>query len=363
MAGTLSAADFTADSARGARLFDSLNCIQCHSVNGRGGMIAPDLGKVTDRNFTPASLTATLWNHAPKMWATMKERDISAGNLDPQAAADLLAYFYASRFFERPGDAGRGIRLFSEKHCADCHGITTAKIPEAKPVSQWQSVNQPIALVDAMWNHAAQMKEQFAKRKWSWPELTSQELTDIQVYLRSTATAPRAAGLVEITSGAEGRQIFESKTCSGCHHTSLDLTARLRNMTLTDIAAAMWNHEPKMGGPTPSADTAINVAQMRELISYLWARQFFEDAGDAAAGRRVFQTKHCTSCHENGTDGAPRLPSASIPMSGPGMISALWHHGPRMMGQMQSKNIAWPQFTAAQMSNLIAYLNSANPNQ
>jgi hypothetical protein len=47
-------------------------------------------------------------------------------------------------------------------------------------------------------------------------------------------------------------------------------------------------------------------------------------------------------------------------MSGPGMISALWHHGPRMIGQMQSKHIPWPQFNAAQMSNLIAYLNSAN---
>ncbi len=47
-------------------------------------------------------------------------------------------------------------------------------------------------------------------------------------------------------------------------------------------------------------------------------------------------------------------------MSGPGMISALWHHGPRMMEQMQSKHITWPSFTAAQMSNLIAYLNSAN---
>src|ERR1700678_335774 len=171
---TLSAADFSADSGRGAQLFDSLHCIQCHSVNGRGGRIAPDLGKVTDRDFTPASLTATLWNHAPKMWASMNERDIGAGNLNPQAAADLLAYFYSARFFERPGDAGRGIRLFSEKHCADCHGLKTAKIPEAKPVSEWQAVNQPIALVDAMWNHAAQMKEQFAKRKLSWPEMTSQ---------------------------------------------------------------------------------------------------------------------------------------------------------------------------------------------
>jgi hypothetical protein len=129
-------------------------------------------------------------------------------------------------------------------------------------------------------------------------------------------------------------------------------------MTLTDIAAAMWNHEPRMTGP--AAGAAIDGNQMKELISYLWARQFFEDAGDVNAGRRVFQSKRCTSCHESGTDGAPKLPSASLPMSGPGMISALWHHGPRMIGQMQSKHIPWPGFSATQMSNLIAYLNSAN---
>jgi mono/diheme cytochrome c family protein len=289
------------------------------------------------------------------MWATMKERDIRAGDLNPQAAADLLAYFYASRFFERPGDASRGIRLFSEKHCVDCHGLKTAKIPEARPVAEWQAMSQPVALVDAMWNHAAQMREQFAKRKWSWPEMTSQDLTDILVYLRPASSG---AGRVEITSGEQGKQIFESKTCSGCHHTALDLSPRLRHMTLTDIAAALWNHEPKMSAAAPST---IDLDQMRELISYLWARQFFEDAGNAPAGRRVFASKHCTACHESGAGGAPKLPSASIPISGPEMISALWHHGPRMMEQMQAQHIVWPSFSAAQMSNLIAYLNHATP--
>jgi mono/diheme cytochrome c family protein len=347
-----SAANFTADSERGGKLFETLACIQCHSVNGRGGTEAPDLGKVSDRNFTPASLTATLWNHAPRMFAAMKKREIRAGDLNPQAAADLLAYFYAARFFERPGDASRGLRVFSEKRCADCHGLKTAKIPEARPVSEWQAIDQPIALVDAMWNHAAGMREQFAKRKWSWPELTSQELSDILVYLRGSS---RPAGRIEITSGEMGKQIFESKTCSGCHHTALELAPRLRHMTLTDIAAALWNHQPKMSsGPVP-----MNVNEMGELVSYLWARQFFEDAGDAGRGRRVFTSKHCTSCHENGTDGAPKLPSASLPASGPEMISAMWHHGPGMMQQMQSKHIPWPRFTTAQMSNLIAYLNNS----
>src|SRR5215472_2758324 len=91
----LSAADFTADSTRGARLFETLVCVQCHRVNGKGGTVGPDLGRLADRDFTPSTLAATMWNHAPAMWASMKERDIRPVDLDEQAARDLFAYFYS----------------------------------------------------------------------------------------------------------------------------------------------------------------------------------------------------------------------------------------------------------------------------
>ena len=147
--GTLHAAVVAADSERGAQLFQSLSCVQCHSINGKGGTVGPDLGRRIDRNFTPASLAATMWNHAPTMWASMRARNIGTGDLNEQAAADLFAYFYSARFFEKLGDAGRGKRLFSSKHCSDCHGLTDAKLPEAKPVSQWESMGQPLDLVNA----------------------------------------------------------------------------------------------------------------------------------------------------------------------------------------------------------------------
>ncbi len=349
------AAVISADSTRGAGLFETLSCIQCHSVNGRGGTIAPDLGRLVDRNFTPASLAATMWNHAPTMWGAMHTRDINAGNLTEQGAADLLAFFYAARFFEKPGDAARGKALFSEKHCADCHGITSAKLPAAKPVSEWQGINQPIELVDAMWNHATTMKAEFTRQKIAWPRLDSQDLTDILVYARNLPATRRAPAHIDINAGAEGAALFREKECAGCHTGKLSLPPLLKGQTLTDIAVEMWNHEPLMAATPPQLD----LGQMRQIISYVWAEQFFEGSGNAAAGARVFKEKHCAACHNNPSSGATSLAGRNFDAAA--MISALWRHGPGMLERMKTQNIGWPRFEDHQMSDLLAFLNSGSP--
>jgi mono/diheme cytochrome c family protein len=355
---SLHAAAVSADSTRGAQVFELQGCGQCHSVNGVGPSVGPDLGRIADRGFTPAALAATMWNHAPAMWASMRERNIRAGDVDRQGAADLFAYFYSARFFEKPGDAGRGKRLFSANHCEECHGLTETKTPQARPISQWESIGQPMALVNAMWNHAATMRQEFSKRKLRWPELTSQDLTDILVYLRGLPAARNAVAHVEISSGANGQALFESKGCAACHTGKNALSPRLKGETLTDIAAAMWNHEPRM----PAAPAPLDLDEMREIVSYLWAEQFFEDAGNPAAGARVFGAKRCSVCHNNPASGAPKLTGPGLTARGSftaaAMVAALWHHGPGMLDQMKAKGIAWPRFDGPEMANLIAYLNA-----
>ncbi len=202
------AAGFTADSARGERLFTTLACIQCHSINGKGGKVAPDLGQMEDRDFTPASLAATMWNHAPGMWAAMRDRQIVAGELDQQAAQDLMAFFYAARFFEKPGDAGRGKRAFESLGCAGCHGLTSSPNPAAKPVSQWAGLSDPIALLDAMWNHRADMLAATQSKGVALPQINAQQLTDMLVYLRNLPGNTRRNGRVRHRSGGRGRRRY-----------------------------------------------------------------------------------------------------------------------------------------------------------
>lgn len=350
------AADYSADSERGRQLFDTLSCVQCHTVNGKGGSVGPDLGRMVDRGFTPATLAATMWNHAPAMWASMSQRGIHAGDLNNQAAADLFAYFYSARFFESPGDAARGKRAFTSRGCAGCHGLKESILPRVKPVSQWESLADPVALTEAMWNHSPTMMAEMKLKHVPWPALTAQELTDILIYLRNQPFPPSRPPVFQIGAGSDGEAVFKARGCVGCHPSVPELSASTRGKTLTEVAAAMWNHEPIMSkaGATP---TAFAPNEMKDLLGYLWAQQFFQDTGIAATGRRVFVSKRCASCHEEGVGKAPKLTGAGS-FSGATMVSALWRHGPSMLSQMKQQGVPWPRFDGFQMADLIAYLNS-----
>jgi len=122
---------------------------------------------------------------------------------------------------------------------------------------------------------------------------------------------------------------------------------------MTEIAADMWNHSPKMANPVPT----LSQEEMRQVVSYLWAKQYFTGSGSPGAGQKVFTAKGCSGCHSE-SGGAPKLAKGKEAYSDITMISALWDHGPRMLERMQERKQAWPRFTAKEMSDLIAYLNS-----
>jgi cytochrome c2 len=330
--------------------------VQCHSVNGKGARIGPDLGRMVDRNFTPASLAATMWNHAPTMWASMRDRGIRTGDLDEQAAADLFAYFYSVRFFEKPGDAARGKQVL-ERGCGQCHGMSSPGQAGAPPFSQWSSVNSPFTLAEAMWNHLPGMQAAAGARRTSLPQLSAQDLVDLLVYVRNLPSRRETPGSFQTTAGVNGQALFQSKGCFGCHQAGTDLAARLKGHTLTEIAAAMWNHAPRMSaaGAKPQH---FEAGEMRELLSYLWAKQFFENAGDPGRGQRVFTTKRCAGCHSNAASSAPRLVGSDRRFSGASMVSGLWRHGPAMLQEMKSQGTPWPRFDGREMADLIGYLNS-----
>jgi mono/diheme cytochrome c family protein len=343
------------DSDRGAQLFVSDRCVQCHSVNGKGGKMALDLSAHVDRGFTPALLASAMWNHAPVMWAAMEGTGIERPTLSALDAADLFAYLYSTRFFDKPGDAARGKASFTSKHCAECHGITESRAEGAPPVVKWESLGQPVVLVQQMWNHSSRMREAFARKRIVWQELTASELSDILAYLRNLPETKSLTARFSFTSGEGGEAIFHTKGCVKCHTGKLALEDRLHNLTLTEIAVDMWDHAPRMIQPVPQ----LSRNEMRQLLSYLWMRQFVYAKGDPARGKQVFVQKRCAGCHMSGEHGAPPLPGQARQYSEITIISALWKHGPQMFTRMRQVKIVWPRFNnPQQMSDIVAYLNS-----
>jgi mono/diheme cytochrome c family protein len=339
------------DARRGEQLFQSEQCVQCHSFQGKGGTAAPDLSQRIDRNYTPAVMASLMWNHAPAMWGAMKKQGIVKSMMTPDIAGDLFAYFVSARFFERPGDAGRGKLAFAARHCADCHGIATPVTGGGPPVAKWESLADPLVLAEQMWNHGPKMRAAFAQRKFPWAQLTGQELTDILVYLQNLPETRDLARHFEFPPADAGEALFQSKGCTNCHTGARAPEHLLKNQTLTDIAADMWDHQPQMKAPELSPE------EMRQVIGYLWTRQYFTGSGSAERGKRVFQTKSCATCHNDPSSGAPKLGKGKDAYSDITMVATLWEHGPRMLDLMTQKKIAWPRFTAQEMTDLIAYLN------
>ena len=343
-----------ADARSGEQLFETEQCILCHNVKGVGAHLAPDLGRRIDRDYTPTVMASLMWNHAPDMWAGMKKQGIVKAELSRESAADLFAYFVSARYFEKPGDAGRGKLAFAQAHCASCHGITTSPNPAAPPVDKWESLAEPVVLAQQMWNHGAAMREAFATRKLAWVELTAQQLTDILVYLQNLPETKALAHNFLFPPSDTGAALFQSKGCAACHVGKLALENRLRNQTLTQIAVDMWNHQPDMKNPPPH----LSQEEMRQIIGFIWGKQYFHGDGNAERGKKVFKEENCATCHNDPASGAPNLAKGKNAYSDITMVSVLWEHGPRMLDNMERRNISWPHFTAQQMADLIAYLNS-----
>jgi mono/diheme cytochrome c family protein len=334
------------DAERGAALFQSKNCMTCHSINGQGAKAAPDLGKRGGEDFTPSSLAAMLWNHAPRMWGALSKSSTTI-ELTAQDSADLFAYFYAARYMDPPGDAGRGKKLFTAKRCAGCHALDGSGAEGIRPDLHWESLADPIELARQMWNHAPAMRAAMAKKDLAPPTLTPAEMNDILVYLRTQPKARENRPVFQPASAETGAMLFREKGCADCHKGNLSLEKRATFGSVSQVAAAMWNHSSSM-----KQSSELLPEEMKRLTGYIWALRFASEGGDTAHGATVFAAKGCGSCHTNGP--GPKI-AGMVPDSYT-LIASLTQHAPRMMQKLESARQAWPTLKDAEMRDLLAYL-------
>jgi mono/diheme cytochrome c family protein len=171
-----------------------------------------------------------------------------------------------------------------------------------------------------------------------------------------------------------GERLFTGKGCAGCHavngvggRVGPDLGRAARPHTFFDVAAALWNHAPKMAARMREAGIArprLDARETGDLVAYLYSLNYFDRAGNATAGRRVFTSQRCAECHTVGGKGkgtGPDLGTMGAYASPIAIAAAMWNHGPRMTMAMTARGIARPTFEGSQLLDLIAYLKSVSP--
>jgi mono/diheme cytochrome c family protein len=169
-----------------------------------------------------------------------------------------------------------------------------------------------------------------------------------------------------------GGRVFAEKGCVKCHSLrgvggkiGPDLARVSRPHSFHELAAAMWNHLPRMaermkqlGIDRPKLDDR----ETRDLIAFLYTLNYFDPPGNRESGRKLFVEKKCVACHQvggAGGAGGPPLDSMKVFASPILVATALWNHGPQMAEAMKEKGIDRPSFTGAELRDLIAYLAPA----
>jgi len=97
---------------------------------------------------------------------------------------------------------------------------------------------------------------------------------------------------------------------------------------------------------------------MADLIAYLFAERYFEASGGATQGAQTFEVKGCVSCHlANGKGIGPSLSKWRDQVTPVALATAMWNHGPVMLKRMREQQLPWPQLQAAEMMDLMEFLN------
>ncbi|MHA2611906.1 MAG: c-type cytochrome [bacterium JZ-2024 1] len=246
--------DQPGDFERGEKLFQEKQCIQCHSIAGKGGNIGPALDKYSSE-MSPIFLASAMWNHGLKMSEKMKEKGIPRPQFEGTDVADLLNFIRGSslatepgRMYLTPGDPERGKQIFRQKRCIFCHSIhgEGGKVgPDLGSLRLKHGVSQ---IVGRMWNHADKMWAKMQELNIPQPELSPEEMADLFAFLYEV-------GFFELPGNKElGKKILSEKKCLSCHALAgksegfaPDLSRIPALKSTYAFATAMWNHSAKMG--------------------------------------------------------------------------------------------------------------------
>ena len=354
------------DPVAGARVFDAAGCVKCHAIAGRGGRVGPDLSRAPrPRSFY--DLASAMWDHLPRMTERMRQMGIARVTLDAREAGDLAAYLYTLHYFDKPGRAEVGKRLFADKKCIVCHQVDGQGGTVGPSVDAFKRAISGLDVAAAMWNHGPPMAEAMRAHGIARPPLAAEELRDLLAFL---SPATRLGSVQALAGSAEqGRTLFADKGCVHCHPvtgvgTGPSLVGRGVRRTPIEFAAALWNKAPAMvAARTPDMGTTsqLSGSDIADLVAYLDGAGYFAGSGSISRGWRVLADKGCLTCH--GVHGERDKPASDLTRakamgSRAAVLASLWNHTTVTAAAPGGGRAGWPTIRPQEMADLVALLQA-----
>ncbi|MFQ6045667.1 MAG: c-type cytochrome [Gemmatimonadales bacterium] len=264
-----------------------------------------------------------------------------------------------------------GSRAFGSKGCVRCHAINGLGGREGPDLGRSEHTKTFYDVGAALWNHVAAMTDRMDELGMERPHLTPEDVGSIAAFLFW-------AGYFEPPGNPRrGRAVFEGKRCIVCHQVGSvggvvgpNLDRMGQSWTPIQIAAAMWNHGPRMAEMMRQRGIerpGLSAADLDDLLAFLKSSRRAQPEGTIhvlpgrpAEGERLFQSKRCIECHGAGGEGTSIAPPLvrTERRTVAEFAAAMWNKAPTMTRVMASRGITQPQLSPDDMADIVAYLYS-----
>jgi hypothetical protein len=107
---------------------------------------------------------------------------MAKAKLERDEMRQIVGYLWAQQIFRDSGNAAHGEKVFTAKHCANCHNDSASGAPD---LSSRKGAFSTVSMNATLWRHGPQRLEQMKEKGIEWPRFSSVQMSDLIAHLNA----------------------------------------------------------------------------------------------------------------------------------------------------------------------------------